>query len=375
MTLIISCDCYHIKNDQVMVPVMKKDSHLLGDMINDPWVLVTNDTTILQESRYDREENIEDIHRVNAAYNIEKDIYLTTPFDTMNGMTPQYCTRYDNNTIIVNSDIDTESKIIGPLGNFVESIVSELYNNVNNYAGKTYITPFLKRYSKIVDTENEQSLKELYDDISCMNNKKLFIKNPYHKDINGIVDASNVLNNSYNPFYIYELLETNPAFEYWSYQTPRFILVQEEMIMNYETRFFIVNGVIVSASGRVIDFVPTQESVKNPFHYAQQTVKHQSHSNDNQEIITNSHYDHMVEYVKDIITTIENNENKFPTCVIDIAWSPEKQSPVLVEINNISNSGLYGCSAHAIYNELYDNNCYQGLTLKDCRNEIKNLVS
>ena len=151
MTLIISCDRYHIKNDQVMIPVMKKDSHLLGNMINDPWVLVTNDTTILQESRYDREENIEDIHRVNAAYNIEKDIYLTTPFDTMNGMTPQYCTRYDNNTIIVNSDIDTESKIIGPLGNFVESIVSELYNNVNNYAGNTYITPFLKRYSKIVD--------------------------------------------------------------------------------------------------------------------------------------------------------------------------------------------------------------------------------
>lgn len=352
---------------------MEKDSHLLGDMINDPWVLVTNDTTILQESRYDREENIEDIHRVNAAYNLEKDIYLTTPFDTMNGMKPQYCTRYDDNTVNNNAIIDPQSKIIGPLGNFVESIVTELYNNVNNYAGKTYITPFLKRYSKIVDTENEQSLKELYDDISCMNNKKLFIKNPYHKDINGIVDTSNVLNNSYNPFYIYELLETNPDFEYWSYQTPRFLLVQEEMVMNYETRFFVVNSNIVSASGRVIDFVPTQESVKDPFYYSRQTVKNQSHSNDNQEVIVNPYYYHMSCYVKDIIKTIESNENSPTTCVIDIAWLPEKQSPVLVEINSISNSGLYGCSAHAIYNALYKNDCYQGLTLEDCHNEFKNM--
>ena len=75
---------------------------------------------------------IEDIHRVSAAYNLEKDIYLTTPFDTMNGMKPQYCTRYDDNTVNNNAIIDPQSKIIGPLGNFVESIVTELYNNVNN---------------------------------------------------------------------------------------------------------------------------------------------------------------------------------------------------------------------------------------------------
>ncbi len=376
MTLIISCDRYHIKNDQIMIPIMEKDSYLLGDMINDPWVLVTNDTTILQESRYDREENIEDIHRVNAAYNLEKDIYLTTPFDTMNGMKPQYCTRYSNTTITVNSDIDPESKIIGPLGNFVESIVSKKYNNANNYAEKTYITPYLQRYNKIIDVENEKSLKELYDYIICSNSKKLFVKNPYHKDASGIVDTKNILEkDKYDLLFVYRLLENNPIFESWLYQTPRQILVQEEMIMNYETRFFIVNSNIVSVSGRVIDFVPTQESVKNPFYYARKTVKHQSHSNDNQEVIVNPHYDPMVEYVKDMVKTIENNEKSTVTCVIDIAWSPEKNSPVLVEINNISNSGLYGCSAHAIYNALYDNDCYQGLTLKDCRNEIKNMFN
>ena len=92
-------------------------------------------------------------------------------------------------------------------------------------------------------------------------------------------------------------------------------------------------------------------------------------------MIVNPHYDHMVEYVKDMVKTIENNEDQPTTCVIDIAWSPEKHSPVLVEINNISNSGLYGCSAHAIYNELYNNDCYQGLTFKDCRNEIKNMFN
>ena len=373
MALIISCDRYYMKDNKVMIPISKEDSNVLGDIVSKPWVLVTNDTTILRESRYDREENIEDIYRVDAAYSLEEDIYLTTPFDTMNGMKPAHCTRYNKYIIFNNSPINPQSKIIGPLGNFIESLVSEKYNNVDKYADKSYLEPFLKRYSKIVDTENEQSLKELYDDISCLNNNKLFIKNPYHKDVNGCVDISNVLNNSYNPFYIYELLETNPVFEYWSYQTPRFLLLQEKMIMNYETRFFVVNGEIVTASGRVIDFVPTRKSIRNPFYYADKAVAYQSHSNDNQEVEVNPYYNYMLDYVKDMINTIKDNEKDSPTCVIDIAWSPREQSPVLVEINSISNSGLYGCSAHAVYNELYKNDCYHGLTLEDCEKALNNM--
>lgn len=145
--------------------------------------------------------------------------------------------------------------------------------------------------------------------------------------------------------------------------------------MSYETRFFVVDSNIVSASGRVIDCVPTQLSIDDPFHYAKKSVQNQSKNGDNQEVVNNPYYDSMVDYVEKIITTVEHHEKDTVTCVFDIAWSPDNQSPILVEINSISNSGLYGCSAQAIYQKLYDNDCYQGLTLSECRKGMSNLVN
>lgn len=376
MSLIISCDRYHILDGKLTIPVAKKDSNLLGQLANKPWVFITDDPLILAESRYDREENIEDIHRIHAAYRLEEDIFLTSPFDITNGFKPQYCTRYSKDSIPKDSPIDPQSKIIGPLGKFVESMVDKKYHNANNYAEKPYITPFLQRYSMVVDTDDEESVKKLQRDYrEHLEGKNLFIKNPYHKDVNGCVDVSKVMGaDSYDPLFLFKLLDTNPVFDYWAYQAPRFLLVQEEMTMNYETRFFVVDSDIVSASGRVIDFVPTQLSLDDPFYYARKAVQHQSRGGDNQQVVDNPYYDRMVEYVQDIINTVEYHEKDTVTCVFDIAWSPEKQSPVLVEVNGISNSGLYGCSAGAIYQKLYDNNCYQGLTLDDCRKEMDKLL-
>lgn len=376
MSLIISCDRYHILDGKLTIPVAKKDSNLLGQLANKPWVFVTDDSLILAQSRYDREENIEDIHRIDAACRLEEDIFLTSPFDIANGFTPQYCTRYSKDSITKDSPIDPQSKIIGPLGNFAESLVDKKYHNANSYAEKPYLVPFLQRYSIIVDIEDEESVHRLWRDYrEYLEGRNLFIKNPYHKDVNGCVDASKVTDNdSFDPFYLFKMLETNPVFDYWAYQTPRFLLVQEEMVMNYETRFFVVDGVVISASGRVIDFIPTQLSIDNPFYYARKAVQHQSRGGDNQKVVDNPYYDSMVNYVQNIIKTVECHEKDTVTCVFDIAWSPEKKSPVLVEVNGISNSGLYGCSAGAIYQKLYDNNCYQGLTLGDCRKEMDKLL-
>jgi len=377
MSLIISCDRYYILNGQLTIPVAEEDSPILGQLTNQPWVFVTDNSSILAQSRYDREESIEDIHRVCAAYVLEEDIFLTSPFDITNGINPQHCTRYCGNTIDNDSTIDPQSKIIGPLGKFVESMVDNKYHNANKYAEKTYIIPYLQRYSKIIDTESEESLKKLWGDYEdLLKGKNLFVKNPFRKDVSGCLDSTQVMGaDKYNPFYIFELLETNPVFDYWLYQIPRFLLVQEEIRMSYETRFFVVDSNIVSASGRVIDCVPTQLSIDDPFHYAKKSVQHQSKSGDNQEVVDNTYYDSMFDYVEKIITTVEHHEKDTVTCVFDIAWSPDNQSPILVEVNGISNAGLYGCSAQAIYQKLYDNDCYQGLTLSDCREEMSNLVN
>ena len=174
MSLIISCDRYYILNGQITIPVSEEDSHILGQLANQPWVFVTDNSSILTQSRYDREESIEDIHRVCAAYELEEDIFLTSPFDITNGMNPQHFTRYCGNTIDNDSTIDPQSKIIGPLGKFVESMVDKKYHNANNYAEKPYITPYLQRYSKVIDTESEESLKNLWGDYEELLKGKIF---------------------------------------------------------------------------------------------------------------------------------------------------------------------------------------------------------
>ena len=68
------------------------------------------------------------------------------------------------------------------------------------------------------------------------------------------------------------------------------------------------------------------------------------------------------------------NENSAPTCAIDVAWCETKNQAALVEINGISNAGLYGGDAITIYKALYYSGCYKGLTYGDSLDFLKGLI-
>ena len=166
----------------------------------------------------------------------------------------------------------------------------------------------------------------------------------------------------------------NPAFEHWAWGLPRYIFVQEPLSMQYETRFFYVDGQCVSASGRIIDLVPDEHSVRDPFYYADHAVVHHSRSNDGQVPEHNPHYQDMYSLAQQISTAWSQHEDNALTCVVDIAWDADSDSTILVELNSISNAGHYGASAHAVYAALLDTtDGYRGLNYGAIRGALNDL--
>lgn len=68
MPVVVSCDRYHVLDSgNLVVPVRPEDAEKLGTWVDFPWVLVTDDESVLRDARYDREESIEDINRIAGA--------------------------------------------------------------------------------------------------------------------------------------------------------------------------------------------------------------------------------------------------------------------------------------------------------------------
>lgn len=379
MSVVVSCDRYHVlDNGNLVVPVRPEDAEKLGTWADFPWVLITDNERILCDARYDREESIEDINRIAGAFVCEEDIFLTSPFDVHNAMVPRNVCRVvrnaDGAVVMEKTDqVDRAARVLGPVCGMWGETVDRVFEFPDRYAFKPYVVEFLRRESCVVDSVSGQGFEGLVD--LSKSYDELFVKNALDKDATGIV-SSCFLDETVDDreTALFRFVCSNGDLEAWSYRLPKYLLFQETVTLEYETRFFVVGGKIVSASGRVIDFVPDTLSHRDPFAYADWAVQYQSVSHDGQDVVTNPYYDKLFDLVEQIIRSIEDNENSAPTCAIDVAWCETKNQAALVEINGISNAGLYGGDAITIYKALYDSGCYKGLTYGDSLDFLKGLI-
>lgn len=379
MSIVVSCDRLHVLDTGgLVVPLRSSDKELLGALADYPWVYITDDENVLHNARYDREESIEDVNRIVGAFVCEEDIFLTSPFDVHNAMVPRHVCRVfrgDNGEIVMEKveRVDPSARVLGPVGSIWGDMISQVFECPDRYAFKSYVVEFLGRESCVVDSVSGQGFDGLVD--LSKRYDEVFVKNALEKDATGIV-SSCFLDETVEDIEIAlsRLIFSNEKLELWSWQLPKYLMFQEVIDMEYETRFFIVEGKIVSGSGRVIDFVPDTTSHKDPFAYATKSVQHQSQSNDGQEVVTNPYYDKLYKLTQQIVQSLSTHEKHSPTCVIDVAWCRDKNQPVLVEINGISNAGLYGGDAITIYKALYDSGCYKGLTYGDSLDFLKGLI-
>lgn len=379
MSVVVSCDRYHVlDNGNLVVPVRPVDAEKLGAWADFPWVLITDNERILCDARYDREESIEDINRIAGAFVCEEDIFLTSPFDVHNAMVPGHVCRVVKNAageVVVEKagQVDRAARVLGPVCGMWGETVDRVFEFPDRYAFKPYVVEFLRRESCVVDSVSGQGFDGLVD--LSKRYDELFVKNALDKDATGIV-SSCFLDETIDDkeTALFRFVCSNDDLEAWSYRLPKYLLFQETVALEYETRFFVVDGKIVSASGRVIDFVPDTLSHEDPFAYADKDVQYQSVSHDGQDVVTNPYYDKLFDLVEQIIRSIEANETSAPTCAIDVAWCETKNQSALVEINGISNAGLYGGDAITIYKALYDSGCYKGLTYGDSLDFLKGLI-
>lgn len=379
MSVVVSCDRYHVlDNGNLVVPVRPEDAEKLGTWADFPWVLITDDEPILRDARYDREESIEDINRIAGAFVCEEDIFLTSPFDVHNAMVPRNVCRVVRNAagvvVMEKTDrVDRAARVLGPVCGMWGETVDRVFEFPDRYAFKPYVVEFLRRESCVVESVSGQGfdglvgLSKRYDE--------LFVKNALDKDATGIVPSC-FLDDTVDDkeTALFRFVCSNDDLEAWSYRLPKYLLFQETVALEYETRFFVVDGKIVSASGRVIDFVPDTLSHEDPFAYADRAVRYQSVSHDGQEVVTNPYYGELCDLVEQIVRSIGANENSAPTCAIDVAWCETKNQPALVEINGISNAGLYGGDAIIIYRALYASGCYGGVTYGDSLDFLEGLI-
>lgn len=371
MSLLISCDRYHITdNGAITIPISTADAAHIGSQAHRPWVTISDSVITDPDSRYDREENIEDVMRVNAAFAHTPDIYLTSPMDFINGMTPRHVTRYKSlgeESVLVSplqdtTAIDPKATIIGPLGTYYSSFVTDLFSSPDRYAFKEHLTDFFGRHTVVVDTQDMNNTDIDALEYLVTTNTRVFIKDALSKGPTGTINTATLYRaitsvdfDAETYEYMLNLAITRHAeFEAWGWGLPRFIFIQEPISMQYETRFFYVDGRLISASGRIIDLVPDGNSVYDPFYYAERAVQHASHSNDDQVVECNPHYQDMYNLAQQINAQWSRHEKDAMTCAIDIAWDADHNRAVLVELNSISNSGLYGASAHAVYGALLD---------------------
>lgn len=299
----------------------------------------------------------------------EENMFLTSPFDVHNAMVPSHVCRVVRNSdgvvVMEKTDrVDRAAYVLGPVCSMWSEMVDRVFEFPDRYAFKPYVVEFLRRESCVVDSVSGQGFDGLVD--LSKRHDELFVKNALDKDATGVV-SSCFLDETIDDWEtaLFRFVCSNGDLEAWSYRLPKYLLFQETVTLEYETRFFVVEGKIVSASGRVIDFVPDTLSHRDPFAYADRAVRYRSMSHDEQEVVANPYYGELCGLVEQIIRSIEDNENFAPTCAIDVAWCKTKNQAALVEINGISNAGLYGGDAITIYKALYDSGCYKGVTYGD----------
>ena len=388
-TALLSIDCGIIAEDgRITVPIHPDHASILTDPMRNltdaPFVHVTDDPRYIGY-RYDREHNIENIWRMYAALAAYSSVYIIDTYGGYDSIHPRhvnfykkqplvfdpegelkpnihYGYNYDITTDLTHKDIDPDACVIGPLGDMLLPLVDKTYGKPSRYLFNDTTKAMLHRDTLVLDSQ-EDSVDALIEFVE-KHDGEVFVKNALSKDVSGVVDTDN-FNRKLKKWSLIgnepeleEALialvdpERNEQFQLWGYRTPRCVSVQEARSLYYETRFFCVDGHIVSAAGRIINYVPDWESNIRPYTYADVTTVYPSKDKDMQQPQCNPYYAQMNAAARSNVKTIIADNPDMNTFVIDMAWDADLEQPVLVEINGLSNAGFYGASPRIIYHEL-----------------------
>lgn len=131
---------------------------------------------------------------------------------------------------------------------------------------------------------------------------------------------------------------------YWSYMhlegKPETMLVQDLTPMSFETRFFIVDGKVVTYAGQVEEYTPLDfDSAKLPMR--------EKRGEETSEVVDSA-------YTRDIAAKLKVFAEKVAhehggTLTIDIAINDNTGEPLVVEFNDIANAGLFACDVDKLF--------------------------
>lgn len=123
------------------------------------------------------------------------------------------------------------------------------------------------------------------------------------------------------------------------------LLVQDMIPMTHETRYFVVDGVLVSGAGCVEAHTPLDRDPKNVFGVTHAIFE--ITRNDGQPVYNRRMAEKLEAFATEAAQEIYEESPDMRFFVLDVAHS--KDGPVIVELNPYQNSGLYANDPDAIF--------------------------
>lgn len=137
----------------------------------------------------------------------------------------------------------------------------------------------------------------------------------------------------------------------WTYirleELPGAVFAQDELELQYEYRLFVVDGLVVSGAGCIEEFTPLDHKPFQAFDTRLRRVR--GHLNQGEP----SPVEDLPEITEQLIRFGQSVAQEFGgTVVIDVAMDAVADMPVVIELNNISNSGLYASDPWLVAEDL-----------------------
>lgn len=125
------------------------------------------------------------------------------------------------------------------------------------------------------------------------------------------------------------------------------VMIYPEVPMHFETRFFVVNGEVVTGSGAYVNFTPCHNTGEL-FHTVGEYVR-----GDGLLVDYSDRFDNMLALANEVAAGLKYEG--FDTYVLDMALD-DNDVPMVVETNGIHNAGLFAINEDALTDALIEHN-------------------
>lgn len=145
---------------------------------------------------------------------------------------------------------------------------------------------------------------------------------------------------------------------FWShfeYQPMRFeglknsLLTQEVIPMRYETRFFVIDGKVITGAGCVESLTPMQNTNKDLFHNVMEKRRNSGELEESPDIMNILQLQ-----AKSIASEIHDEYPELHAYTLDLAINGKTGQPVIIELNPATNAGLYAINTDALVSAIIE---------------------